>query len=100
MALTFLIMVPGICVKMILVNGRSVHQLYKVNSNKNINLRACRLLLLSVIGPSIEYGSEVWEGKRESGRSFGIHNIRWSQVDGSLGVLLRPVTRQLEETWA
>ena len=81
MALTFLIMEPGICVKMILVNGRSVHQLYKVNSNKNINLRACRLLLLSVIGPSIEYGSEVWEGKREAGRSFGIHNIRWSQVD-------------------
>ena len=52
-----------------------------------------RLLLLSLIRPSIEYGSEVWKGNKESGRFFGIHNIGWS---GSLGVLLRPAMRQLE----
>ena len=33
-------------------------------SNRNINLNAHRLLLLSVIRPSIEYGSEVWEGNK------------------------------------
>ena len=27
-------------------------------------MNACRLLLLSVISPSIEYGSEVWEGNK------------------------------------
>ena len=27
-------------------------------------MRACRSLLLSVIRPSIEYGSEVWEGNK------------------------------------
>ena len=31
-------------------------------SNRDINLSACRLLLLSVIGPSTEYVSEFWEG--------------------------------------
>ena len=43
-----------------------------------------RLLLLSIIRLSIEYGSEVWEGNK-------------SQVGcGSLGVLLRRAMRQLE----
>ena len=46
----------------------------------SINLSACIHLLLSVIRPSVEYGSEVWEGN-ESGRFFGIHNIRWSKAD-------------------
>ena len=32
-----------------------------------MNLRAHRLLLLSVIRPSIEYGSEVWEGNKNQG---------------------------------
>ena len=33
-------------------------------SNTDINSSAHRLLLLSVIRPSIEYGSEVWEGNK------------------------------------
>ena len=33
-----------------------------VISNRGINLSARRLLLLSVIRPSMEYGGEVWEG--------------------------------------
>ena len=40
------------------------NQLHKVISNRNINLSACKLLLLSVIRPSIGYGSEVWEGNK------------------------------------
>ena len=33
-------------------------------SNRDINLSARRLLLLSVVRPSLEYGSEVWEGNK------------------------------------
>ena len=48
--------------KRVLDNGRKkVNQLHSIISNRDINLSARRLLLLSVIRPSIEYGSEVWE---------------------------------------
>ena len=69
----------------LLDDGRKkVNQLHRVISNRNINLSVHRLLLLSVIRPSIKYGSEVWEGNT-------------SQVGcRSLGVLLRPALRQLE----
>ena len=33
-------------------------------------MSACRLLLLSVIRPSIEYGSEVWEGNKSQAGSL------------------------------
>ena len=47
--------------KRVLDNGRKkVNQLHSVINNSYINLSACRLLLLSVIGPGIEYGSKVW----------------------------------------
>ena len=66
-------------IKKLLNNGRKkVNHLHKVISNRKVNLSARRLLLLSVIRPSIEYGSEVWEDNKESGRFFGIHNIGWS----------------------
>ena len=52
-------------------NGRKkVNQLHKVISNRNVNLSTGRLLLLSVIRPSIEYGSEVWEGNKSQARSL------------------------------
>ena len=57
-------------IKKLLDNGRKkVNQLHKVISNRNVNLSAHRLLLLSVIRPSIEYGSEVWEGNKSQARS-------------------------------
>ena len=52
-------------IKKLLDNGRKkINQLHKVVSNRKVNLSACRLLLLSVIRLSIEYGSEVWEGNK------------------------------------
>ncbi len=39
-----------------------VNQLHSVISNRAVNLSARRLLLLSVVRPTLEYGSEVWEG--------------------------------------
>ena len=51
--------------KKVLDNGRKkVNQLHSVISNRDINLSARRLLLLSVIRPSIEYGGKVWEGNK------------------------------------
>ena len=40
---------------------KKVNQLHSIISNRNIYLTARRLLLLSVLRPSIEYGSEVWK---------------------------------------
>ena len=37
--------------------------MHSIISNRDINFSAHRLLLLSVIRPSIEYGGEVWEDK-------------------------------------
>ena len=47
-----------------MIYRKKVNQLHKVISNRNVNLSSCRLLLLSVIRPGIEYGSEVWEGDK------------------------------------
>ena len=43
---------------------KKVNQLHSIISNRDIDLSARRLLLLSVIRPSIEYGSEVWESNK------------------------------------
>ena len=58
-------------IRKLLDNGRKkVNQLHKVISNMNINLSARRRLLLSVIRPSIEYGSEVWGGNKSQAGSL------------------------------
>ena len=51
----------------LLDNGR-INQLHKVISNRNINLSAHRHW--SVIRPSIDYGSEVWEGTKNQAGSL------------------------------
>ena len=49
-------------VKRVISNGRkNVNELHSIISNRNINLSARRLLLLSFLRPNIEYGSEVWK---------------------------------------
>ena len=35
-----------------------------MHSNRDIDFTACRLLLISVVRPTLEYGSEVWEGNK------------------------------------
>ena len=48
--------------KRVISNGRkNVNQLHSILSYRNIYLSAQRLLLLSVLCSSIEYGSEVWK---------------------------------------
>ena len=58
-------------IRRLLDNGRRrVNKLHKVINNRNNNLSALRHLLLSVIRPSIEYGSEVWEGNKSHADSL------------------------------
>ena len=47
-----------------MVGRRLISCIYSVTSNKDINLSARRLLLLSVVRPNLAYGSEVWEGNK------------------------------------
>ena len=52
-------------IKKVLSTGKEkVNKLHSIISNRNINLSARRLLLLSVIRPSMEYGSEIWDGNK------------------------------------
>ena len=52
-------------IKRVVENGRKkVNQLHSVIGNRGVNLSARRLLLLSVVRPTREYGSEVWEDNK------------------------------------
>ena len=52
-------------IKKVLSTGKEkVNKLHSIISNRDINVSARRLLLLSVIRPSMEYGSEIWEGNK------------------------------------
>ena len=54
-------------IKKLIQNGKQkVNQLNSIISNRYINLSARRMLLLSVLRPSLEYGSEVWESQAAS----------------------------------
>ena len=58
-------------IKKLIQNGKQkVNQLNSIISNRYINLSARRMLLLSVLRPSLEYGSEVWEGNKSQAASL------------------------------
>ena len=58
-------------VKKVIDGGRKkVNQLHSVISNRGVDLSARRLLLLSVVRPTLEYGSEVWEGTKNQAASL------------------------------
>ena len=46
-----------------------------MHSNRDIDLTARRLLLISVVRPTLEYGSEVWEGNKASVMIGGAKHI-------------------------
>ena len=61
-------------------------------------MSACRLLLLSVVRPSIEYGSEILDcNKLQAGT---LESIILGELKGFSDVRLKPVMSQLEVTWA
>ena len=52
-------------IRKVLDNGRKkVNRLHSVISNRDINMSARRLLLLAVVRPTLEYGSDVWEANK------------------------------------
>ena len=53
-----------------IVIGNNSNNRHSVLSNRDINLTARRLLLLSVVRPTLEYGSEVWEGNKAQAGSL------------------------------
>ena len=66
-------------IKKVLDCGRKkVNQLHSVISNRDINLSARRLLLLSVVRPSLEYGSEVWEGNKS--QAAALESVLYTSV--------------------
>ena len=60
----------ALIMKLIQNGKKKVIQLRSIISNRNINLSARRMLLLSVLRPSLEYGSEVWEGNKSQAASL------------------------------
>ena len=49
---------------------KKVNQLHSVISNRAINLTVQYLLLLSVVRPSLEYGSEIWDCNKSQTRAL------------------------------
>ena len=85
-------------IKKVINNGRKkVNQLHSVISNRDINLTARRLLLLSVIRPSIEYGGEIWEGNK--GQVAALESIILGELKGYWVVRLKLVMKQFEVIW-
>ena len=52
---------------------KKVNQLHSVISNRHVNLTARRLLLLSVVRPTLQCGSEVLEGYKT--QAFTLESI-------------------------
>ena len=81
--------------KKVINNGRKkVNQLHSVIDI----LSARRLLLLSVIRPSIEYGGEIWEGNK--GQVAALESIILGVLKEFWVVRLKPVMKRLEAIWA
>ena len=58
-------------IKKLIQNGKQkVNQLNSIINNGYINLSARRMLLFLVLRPSLEYGSEVWEGNKSQAASL------------------------------
>ena len=62
-------------------NNCKKYHLHSVISNRDINLTARRLLLVSVVRPSLEYGSEIWDCNKSQTRALIIHHLRGSEEE-------------------
>ena len=82
-------------VKRVLQNGRK--KISQVHSNRDIDFIARRLLLISVVRPTLEYGSEVWEGYKA--QAAALESVMIGGAKRILGCSLRTVMRLFEVTW-
>ena len=83
-------------VKKVLDNGRK--KVNRLRSNRDIDMSARRLLLmllLAVVRPTVEYGSEVWEANKS--QAAALESVMQSVC---LGVHLGCLMRQSGVIWA
>ena len=68
---------------------KKVNQLQSVISNREIinSLRACRLLLLSVVRPSLKCENKVWEGNKS--QAVALESVLLGGGKHILGVLFK-----------
>ena len=66
---------PGTCIseRYAIIVGR---KLISVISNRDINLTPRRLLLLSVVRPSLEYGNEIWDCNKSQARVLALRGSK------------------------
>ena len=77
---------------------KKVKQLYSVISNRDINLTAQHLLLLSVVRPSLQYGSEIWDCNTSQARALKF--IPLGEAKKILGCSSKCVIKLFGVTWA
>ena len=85
---------PGTCIskRYAIIVRRKLHS---VISDRDIYLTAQLLLLLSVVRPSLEYGSEIWDCNRYQTRA-----LESRERKRFLGILLKRVMKLFGVTWA
>ena len=69
----------------------------QVHSNRDIDLTARMLLLISVVRPTLEYGSEVWEGNKA--HAAALESVMIGGAKRILGCSSRTCNEALEVTW-
>ena len=79
---------------MLFADEKKLNQFHSVLSNTDINLCARRVLLLSVVQPSIEYGSAVWDCNKNQPST-----LEAIILGGAKKIHLKLATRQLEGIW-
>ena len=83
--------------KVVASGKKKVNQLHRVISNRDINLSARRLLLLAVVRPTLEYGSEVWEvNKAQAG---ALESVVLGGAKCILGCSSRTCNETVRGTW-
>ena len=86
-------------IKKLIRNGKQkVNQLNSIISNRYINLSVRRMVLLSVLRPSLEYGNEVWEGNKSPAAS--LESIMLGGANVFLDVRPKLQTKPFGEIWA
>ena len=77
-------------VQKVINNGKKkLHRLHRFSSNRSISAVARRLLLISVLRPTLEYGSKVWACNKRQAAS-----LESIQLGKYLAALLKHAMKQ------
>ena len=84
-------------VQKVINKGKKKHQLHRFLSNRNISTVARRLLLVSVLRPTLEYGSEVWACNKR--QTAPLESIQLGAAKKTLGCSFKRVMKQYGGIW-